>query len=69
MSTTNYKEIVGQLDALEPMQMAMLMGELQRRMVARPKYRLEEFLTPSRAAQGSREDWVGALRAEWDDRG
>ena len=69
MSTTTYDEIVGRLDELEPTQMAMLMGEIQTRIAQRPKRRLEEFLVPSGDAPGTGEDWVGALRAEWDDRG
>ena len=68
MSTTSYEEIVGRLDELEPAQMATLIEEIQARMAAPKRYRLEDFMTPRPGVQGTGEDWVGKLRAEWDDR-
>lgn len=68
MSVSTYEEIVRHLDELEPAQLARLMGELRARMTPQPRYRLEDFLLPSGKPNGSGEDWVGELRAEWDDR-
>lgn len=69
MSVADYEAIVQRLDGLEPAQLSMLEGEIRTRLASRKQYRLEEFLVPSGQPQGTGEDWVGALRAEWDDRG
>ncbi len=68
MSVADYEAIVKRLDELEPQQIAMLMGELRARMAQRPKRRLEDFLVVPDEARGTGEDWVGALREEWDAR-
>lgn len=68
MSVETYTEIVGKLDELEPEEIASLAGEIQARMAPTKKYRLEDFFVVPDEAKGTGEDWVGALRAEWDDR-
>lgn len=66
MSVTDYEAIVRRLDDLDPTQIAMLMGEIQARMAQRPRRRLEEFMAVPQEAKGTGEDWVRALRAEWE---
>ena len=69
MSATAFEEIVARRGGMDAAQMRMPMASLRTRMAPPKRYRLEDFMTPREGVRGTGEDWVGAMRAEWDDRG